>query len=147
MKRTVGKWPQYQFHLECSSVVCNGLTLSMKYTGKHFRGMYARASRLHDQLALTRNSSSKTQLDQKQSMLANTTAFGEADVIAVMHHYFSKTSLKPALTPVFSGHTSSLASDLPKGLTTFSVSDTFSTKQIIFANHAKTLLQASNSKP
>ena len=50
-------------------------------------------------------------------MLANTTAFGEADVIAVMRHYFSKTSTFhdnfsvyfSALTPVFSEHTSSLA--------------------------------------
>ena len=55
-------------------------------------------------------------------MLANITAFGEADVIAVMRHYFSKTSTFhgdfstyfSALTPVFSGHTSSLASDLPR---------------------------------
>ena len=55
-------------------------------------------------------------------MLANTTAFGEADVIAVMRPYFSKTSTYhgdfgtyfSALTPVFSGHTSSLASDLPR---------------------------------
>ena len=54
-------------------------------------------------------------------MLANTTAFGEADVIAVMPHYFSKTSTFQgdfgtyfsALTPVVSEHTSSLASDLP----------------------------------
>ena len=88
-------------------------------------------------------------------MLANTTDFGEADVIAVMRHYFSKTSTFhgdfgtyfSALTPVFSEHTSSLASDLPQRLTTFSISDTFSTKQIMFATHAKTLFQASNSKP
>ena len=60
-------------------------------------------------------------------MLANTTAFGEEDVIAVMCHYFSKTS--------------TFHSDFG---TYFS--DTFSTKQIIFANHAKTLFQASNSK-
>ena len=38
------------------------------------------------------------------------------------------------------------ASDLPQWLATFSTSDTFSTKQIIFANHAKTLFQASHSK-
>ena len=55
-------------------------------------------------------------------MLANTTAFGEADVIAVKRHYFSKTSTFhgdfgtyfSALTPVFSEHTSSLAGDLPQ---------------------------------
>ena len=55
-------------------------------------------------------------------MLANTTAFGEADVTAVMRHYFSKTSTFhgdfgtyfSAWTPVFSEHTSSLASDLPQ---------------------------------
>ena len=55
-------------------------------------------------------------------MLANTTAFGEADVIAVMRHHSSKTSTFygdfgtyfSALTPVFSEHTSSLASDLPQ---------------------------------
>ena len=49
-------------------------------------------------------------------MLANTTDFGEADVIAVMRHYFSETSTFhgdfgtyfSALTPVFSEHTSSL---------------------------------------
>ena len=77
-------------------------------------------------------------------MLANTTAFGEADVMAVMRHYFSKTSTFhgdfginfSALTPVFSEHTSSLANDLPQLLATFSISDTFSTKQIIFANQA-----------
>ena len=87
-------------------------------------------------------------------MLANTTAFEEADVIAVMPHYFSKSSTFhgdfdtyfSALTQVFSEHTLSLASDLPKWSATFSISDTFSTKQIIFANHAKILFQASNSK-
>ena len=55
-------------------------------------------------------------------MIANTAAFGEADVIAVMRHYFSKTSTFhgdfsthfSALTPVFSEHTSPLASDLPQ---------------------------------
>ena len=52
-----------------------------------------------------------------------------------------------ALTSVFSEHTSSQASDLPQCLATFSISDTFSAKQIIFANHPKTLFQASNSKP
>ena len=54
-------------------------------------------------------------------MLANTTAFGEADVIAVIRHYFSKTSAFhgdfgtyfSALTPVFLEHPSSLTSDLP----------------------------------
>ena len=88
-------------------------------------------------------------------MLANTAAFEEADVIAVMRHCFSKTNAFhgdfgtyfSALTPVFSEHTSSLASDLPQWLATFSISDTFPTKQIIFANHAKTLFQASNSRP
>ena len=78
-------------------------------------------------------------------MLANTTDFGEADVIAVMRHYFSKTSTFhgdfgtyfSALTPIFSEHTSA----------TFSIWDTFPTKQIIFTNHAKTLFRASNSKP
>ena len=78
-------------------------------------------------------------------MLANTTAFGEADVIAVMHHYFSKTSTFQgdfgtyfsALTPVFSEHTSSLASYLPRQLVTLAISDTFSTKPTIFANHTK----------
>ena len=88
-------------------------------------------------------------------MLANTTAFGEADVIAVKRHYFSKTSTFhgdfgtyfSALTPVFSEHTSSPAGDLPQLSATSSISDTFSTKQIIFTNHARTLFQASNSKP
>ena len=88
-------------------------------------------------------------------MPANTTGFGEADVIAVMRHYFSETSTFhgdfgtyfSALTPVFSEHTSSLASDFPQRLATFSISHPFSTKQIIFASHAKTLFQASNSKP
>ena len=69
-------------------------------------------------------------------MLANTTGFGEADVIAVMRHYFTKTSTFhgdfgtyfSALTPVFSEHTSSLASDLPWQLVTLAISDTFSTK-------------------
>ena len=78
-------------------------------------------------------------------MLANTIAFGEADMIAVMHHFFSKTSIFhrdfstyfSAFTPVFSEHTSSLAGGLPQRLTTFSISDTFSTKQITFTNHAK----------
>ena len=37
--------------------------LLKKYTGKHFREMYERASRSYDQLAQTRKSSSKTQLD------------------------------------------------------------------------------------
>ena len=88
-------------------------------------------------------------------MFANTTAFEEADVIAVMRHYFPKTSTFlgdfgtyfSALTTVFSWHTSSLAGDFPQWLATFSISDSFSTKQIIFANHAKTLFQAHNSKP
>ena len=55
-------------------------------------------------------------------MLTNTTAFGEADVIAVMHHYFSNTGTFhgdfgiyfSTLTPVLSEHTSSLANDLPR---------------------------------
>ena len=83
-------------------------------------------------------------------MLANTTAFGKADVIAVMRHYYLKPVLFTAisaLTPVFSEHTSSLASDLPQCLATFSISDTFSTKQTIFVSHAETLFQARNSKP
>ena len=55
-------------------------------------------------------------------MLANTTAFGEADVLTVMRlYYFSKTSIFHGdfgtyflpLAPVFSEHTSSLAGDLP----------------------------------
>ena len=79
-------------------------------------------------------------------MLANTTVVGEADEIAVMRHYFSKTSTFHgdfgtyflALTPVFSEHTSSLASDLPRQLVSLANSDTFSTKPTIFANHTKT---------
>ena len=75
-------------------------------------------------------------------MLANTTAFGEADVIALMRHYFSKISTFhgdvgshfSALIPVFSEHTSPLASDLPRYLVTLAISDTFSTKPTIFAN-------------
>ena len=55
-------------------------------------------------------------------MLANTTAFGEADVLAVMPYYFSKAgtfhgdfgTYFSALTSVFSEHTSSLVSDLPE---------------------------------
>ena len=50
-------------------------------------------------------------------MLANTTAFGEADVIAVMHHYFSKTSTFHGDfgidTSLLRAHLS-LASDLPQ---------------------------------
>ena len=88
-------------------------------------------------------------------MLANTTAFGEADVLAVMCNYFSEASTFhgdfgtyfSTLAPVFSEHTSSLASYLPNHLTISSISDTFITKQFTFANHAKTLFQASNSKP
>ena len=88
-------------------------------------------------------------------MLANTTAFGEADVLAVMRNYFAKTgtfhgdfgTYFSTLTPVFSEHTSSLASYLPNDLTISPISDTFITKEFIFANHAKTLFQASNSKP
>ena len=84
-------------------------------------------------------------------MLANTTAFEEA---AVMRHYFSKTSTFhgdfgtyfSALTPVFSEHTSSLASDLPKRLVSFSISDTFSSKHVS-DSHAEKLFQASDSKP
>ena len=63
-------------------------------------------------------------------------SFGEADVLAVMPHYFSKAgtfhgdfgTYFSALTSVFSEHTSSLVSDLPKWLATFSISDTFPTK-------------------
>ena len=55
-------------------------------------------------------------------MLANTTAFGEADEIAVMRQYVSIANTfhgdfgtyLSALTPVFSEHASSLASDLPR---------------------------------
>ena len=86
-------------------------------------------------------------------MPANTTAFGEADVIAVMRHYFSKTSTFhgdfstyfSALTSVYSEHTSSLAWP-PKWLATFSISDTFSTENIIFDSHTKTLFQAIENK-
>ena len=63
------------------------------------------------------------------------------NIICNFGTYFS------ALTPVFSEHTSSLASDLPQWLDIFSISDIFFTKQIIFASHAKTLFQASNSTP
>ena len=87
-------------------------------------------------------------------MLANTTAFREADVIAVMRHYFSKTSTFhgdfgtyfSALTPVFSEHTSSLASDLPRKLVTLVISDTFSTKPTIFANLRKQTLSSDQLK-
>ena len=68
-------------------------------------------------------------------MPANTTAFGEADMLTVMRLYhFSKTSTFHGdfgtyflpLAPVFSEHTSSLAP--PKRLAIFSISDTFSNK-------------------
>ena len=89
-------------------------------------------------------------------MLANTTVFGEADVLAVIlllflwNQYFQGDFgiHFSAMIPIFSEHISALASDLPKQLAaTLSISDTFSAKLIIFANHAKTLFQAINSKP
>ena len=88
-------------------------------------------------------------------MLANTTAFGETDVLTVMRlYYFSKTSTFHGDfgTYVFAIGTSLLRAHFntgwwpPKRLAIFSISDTFSNKYIIFANHAKTLFQASKSK-
>ena len=94
----------------------------------------------------------------------NTTTFGEADVIAIMRHYFSKTSTFhgdfgtyfSALTSAFSWHTKRP----PTIISYFSyfghifyqthhfrqsyqnklfqaISDTFSTKPTIFVNHIK----------